>query len=117
MVSERRRLEEIIKQNVSFGIKDLEIEDENSHEPIEYVKDLKANTSVRIRVSPDFGREMSFSTHLRVGQDLTMSQLGGFVTSFPKVERMEDTSKYDAEIVSCIEQIVRALNKAITEKN
>jgi hypothetical protein len=116
MVSERRLLEEIIKQNVSFRIKDLQIEDEKSHEPVEYVEDLKADTSVRMRVSPDFGRDMSFSTYLRVGQNLAMSQVGGFVASFPKVERMEDTSEYDGEIARCIEEIVRALNKIITEK-
>jgi len=117
MVSERRRLEEIIKQNVSFRIKDLQIEDEKSHETVEYVEDLKANTSVRIRVSPDFGRDMSFSTSLRVGQNLAMSQVGGFGASFRKVGKMEDTSEHHTEIARCIEQIVRVLNKAITEKN
>ena len=117
MVSERRRLEEIIKQNVSFRIKDLQIEDEKSHEPVEYVEELKANTSVRIRVSPDLGRDMSFTTSVRVGQDLAISQVGAFVAAFPKVGRLEDTGEYNTEIARCIEQIVRALNKAITEKN
>jgi len=117
MAFEKKPLEKIIRDSVSFKITELEIDDAETETPLEYLEDLRANMSVRIRVAPDLGRDMSFIMRLRVGDDRVTSQVGIPVGAFRKVRELEDVSKYTPEIVRCAQQIVEAINKATREQN
>jgi hypothetical protein len=110
-LSERTSLIEVIKKNVNFVIRSLEIKDRDTNKPLEYADEMKADMLLHIQVVPDFRRETSFGMTVRVQGNLTVRQVGALTPSFPRVEQMEDTGQYLDEIMAYAQQIVQAINK------
>ena len=113
---ENMSLEEIIKRNVDFKIKDLEIDDPKDEKTVDRLEQLASDMMIRIRVTPEIGRDRFFTMRVKIDENMTASLLGHPVESFRKVQPMEDVTRYLPETMSYAEQIVEALNKTLREK-
>jgi len=110
----KRSLADIIKQACSsIRILETTIEDDETSELLERLEDLKPSMRIRVHITPELGREGSFTFTYRILGDWTVESVGGYVSSYPKVEPLEDTSKYNNEATKCKEQIFKALKTAI----
>ena len=116
MSPESEPLDEIIKGNLAFGVKELEIEDSASGREISRLGQIIPNMMVRIRATPETGRERSFTLHAKIDENLTATRLGGLVEGFRKVQPSEDVTEYLPESMKLADQIVEALNKALKQK-
>jgi hypothetical protein len=117
MASENVSLGELIKRNVDFKIKDLEIHDSKEEKILDRVEQLTPDMIVRIRATPEIGRDMSFTMRVKIEGDMTARLLAHPVESFRKVQPMEDITEYMPQTARFGKQIVEALNKALKEKS
>jgi len=117
MVFENMSLEEIIKRNVDFKIKDLKVDDPKDEKILDRLEQLAPDMIIRMRVTPEVGRDRFFTMRVKIGETMTASLLGHPVEAFRKVQPMEDVTMYMQETARFAEQIVEALNKALKEKN
>ena len=113
---ENMSLEEIIKRNVNFKIRDLEIDDPKDEKTVDRLEQLAPDMMIRIRVTPEIGRDRFFTMRVKIDENMTATLLGIPVESFRKVQPVEDVTKYLPETMSYAKQIVEALNKALKEK-
>lgn len=113
MASENVSLEEIIKRHVDFKIKSLEIADSKDEKILDRVEQLTPDMMIRIRVTPEVERERFFTMQVKIDENMTASLLGHPVEAFPKVQPMEDTTKYMPQTARFAEQVVQVLNKAL----
>jgi hypothetical protein len=116
MPSENVSLEEIIKRSVEFKIKDLEIDDPKDEKTLDRLEQLTPDTMIRMRVTPEIGRERFFTMRVKIDENTTASLLAHPVESFRKVQPMEDVTQYMPETARFAEQIVDALNRVLKEK-
>jgi hypothetical protein len=117
MASENVSLGELIKRNVDFKIKDLEIDDPKDEKTIDRLEQLTPDMMVRIRATPEIGRDRSLTMRVKIDENMTASLLGHPVEGFRKVQPMEDVTKYMPESRRFAEQIVEALNRVLKEKS
>lgn len=110
-------LGELIKRNVDFKIRDLEIDDPKDEKTIDRLEQLTPDMMVRIRATPEIGRERSLTMRVKIDENVTASLLGHPVEGFRKVQPMEDVTKYMPESRRLAEQIVEALNRVLKEKS
>lgn len=116
MAFENVSLEEIIKRNIDFKIKDLKIDDSKDGRILDRVEQLAPDMMIRMRVTPEVGRDRFFTMRVKIDENMTASLLGHPVEAFPKVQPMEDVTKYMPQTMRFAEQIVEALKKALKEK-
>jgi len=116
MSAENDPLVGIIKRNLTFKVKELEIENSTSHEEISRLEQIMPSTMIRIRATPETGRERSFTLHAKIDENLTATRLGGLVEGFRKVGPYEDVTEYLPESMKLADQIVEALNRALRQK-
>jgi hypothetical protein len=116
MVFENMSLEEIIKRNVDFKIKDLKVDDPKDEKILDRLEQLAPDMIIRMRVTPEVGRDRFFTMRVKIDENMTASLLGHPAEGFRNVQPMEDVTKYMPQTMSYAEQIVEALNKALEEK-
>jgi len=117
MASENVSLGELIKRKVDFKIKDLEIDDPKDEKTIDRLEQLTPDKMIRIRATPEIGRERSLTMRVKLDENMTARLLGHPVEGFRKVQPMEDVTKYMSESMRFAEQIVEALNRVLKEKS
>ncbi len=110
-------LEEIIRRNVNFKIKDLKIDDPKDERILDQLEQLQPHMTLRMRVTPEVSRDMTFTMRVKIEEDMTARLLGHPVESFPKVQPFEDITKYVTQTARFAEQIAEALSKALKEKS
>jgi hypothetical protein len=114
MVSfEEKLLEKIIRESLSVTVKDVHVEDSRTKERLEYLDDLKPDTTISIHLVPVLGRDMTFSLTLSVGSDRSARRTGVYGSSFPKVAEGEDVGKYLGQMGKCEREIADGLNRAL----
>ena len=110
-------LEEIIKKNVDFKIKDLRIDDSKDGRILDRVEQLAPDMMIQMRIRPEVGRDRLFTMRVKVDENMTASLFGQSALSIRKVQPMEDVTEYIPETARFAEQIVEALNRTLKEKS